>query len=174
MVAQLQYIPGAKLIITKSCGYRQRKDVVCEELTAVADIPQLLTSPKRNRAILRHSYRIASTVLTFVEKDESFPFTGCEAFSECYIAGDPTGSIRVNFPEESLVPPKLEGGTYVVLDAAVVPTRGRIYLEILKDTRIVPCSPGSEAHVRHENDISCNLLCTIQVHDEALSISHIT
>ncbi|KAK1441907.1 hypothetical protein BgAZ_502390 [Babesia gibsoni] len=157
-----RHIAGAKLLIAKAFAPVKPSNVMCEELTAVADIPLVLMSPSKLAFMPSYSSRIISTVLTFVRKDHDFPLKDLDDCSQCYIAGDPTGCVRVNFPNANKVPPKLEGQSYIAFDIAVVTIKGKLYLQVLEGSRMIILSKAPDSQVFLDNDISMHLTCGIE------------
>ncbi|CDR97593.1 hypothetical protein, conserved [Babesia bigemina] len=168
-MTEVRRIPGSKLLITKALSCVQKTLSVCEGLTAVADVPHLLEVAQRPAPIPAYAFTTTSTVLSFISIEQDSGRNASDTGAEKYIAGDPTGCIRVLFPSHLKPTDSPAGKTYVVTDVAIAVRSGVIYFEIIEGTRLLLCQGRPEFHVRRDNDVSRNCLCEVQ-HNERSDI----
>ncbi|KAK1939463.1 hypothetical protein X943_000237 [Babesia divergens] len=158
----VQYVDGAKILLTRAFCHVRKKVGMCEGFATVADVPQLLQSPNRAGLMPGYAFRVVSMVLTFIGPDDTLSCESGEASSERYIVGDPTGCISMDFPEGRSVPRNVEGNTFIAINIAVVVSGHRIYLGATEDMRLIPCGSGDYAWARRDNDITRDHVCVIR------------
>ncbi|GIX65552.1 replication factor A [Babesia caballi] len=167
-MTEVRRVEGAKLLSSKVMAMAQRKDKVCEGFTTVADLPRLQETAERPAPLPTYAYTTASLVLTFIEKDVDSTLNPRDTDSETYIAGDPSGCISVKFAAGRTPNECLEGQTYIFTDIALVVSRGRLHLEVIEGTRILPLKEDMDIRVCRDNNVSRNRLCEIR-HSERSS-----
>ncbi|ORM40332.1 uncharacterized protein BXIN_2032 [Babesia sp. Xinjiang] len=160
-MAGVRRITGAKLLITKANLHAQKKDSVCGGYTSVADLPCLLETSERPAHVPTYSYITASLVLFFISRDTLEVTDLHNSEYETFLAGDPSGCVRVKFPANISPPETLEGNTYIVIDVAIVVSRGKLHLEVIEGTRLLPYNGDARLHVLRGNDVSRNVLCEV-------------
>ncbi|EDO07086.1 uncharacterized protein BBOV_IV007300 [Babesia bovis T2Bo] len=146
---------GTKLLITKALLHSQKGAVMCSGYTSVADLPRLLETSERQYTISSHMYTTTSLVLHFIDKDT------LDNGYKVYIAGDPSGCVRVRIPLDRQLLEPLEGKSYMLIDVGVVVIRGMLHIEVLAGSRLMPCSDDNGFHVRRDNDVSTDYVCEI-------------
>ncbi|GFE53937.1 hypothetical protein BaOVIS_013410 [Babesia ovis] len=162
-MAELRRVTGAKLLITKALLHKRDKPWTYDGYSSVADLPRLLEKSERLATFCSYMYSTVCMVLHFIEKDKSTVAILAEPGYEVYVAGDPSGCIRVKVPLSTEYRP-LEGNTYILTDAALLVTRGMLHIKAIGGTRLLPCH-NSDLHVLRSNDISRNYTCELTRND---------